>query len=271
MYEAFYGFTEKPFSIQPDPSFLYFGKRHSLAYTMLQYGVQNRAGFSVVTGEVGSGETTLIQHLLNNLEGDIKVGLISNTHPDIGDFLEWIMLAFEQPYANMSPVQLYEQFQKYLIAEYAQNKRVILIIDEAQNLNPKALEALRMLSNINIEKHQLLQMILVGQPELKELLKKPELRQFAQRVAVDFHLTPFNEEEVRLYIIHRLHVVGCKKSIFTNRAMKRIAEVTHGIPRSINILCDLALVYGMASDNMIIETSIIDEILQDKKEFGVLS
>jgi len=271
MYEAFYGLKEKPFSIQPDPDFLFFGKRHSLAYTMLQYGIQNRANFSVVCGDIGCGKTTLIRHLLNQLGPDLTVGLVYNTHQDIADLLEWIMLAFGQPYEGMSAVARYDAFQRFLINEYGAGRRTILIVDEAQNLSAGALESLRMLSNINVDKDQLLQVILVGQPQLRDLLQKPELLQFAQRVAVDFFIPPLTPEEVAAYITHRLQVAGREEPLFTPAAVERIAQASHGVPRSINILCDTLLVYGFASDSVAIDEALVDEVLRDKQEYGVLS
>lgn len=271
MYEAFYGLKEKPFSIQPDPDFLFLGKRHSLAYTMLQYGIQSRANFSVICGDIGCGKTTLIRHLLNQLGKELTVGLVYNTHQDIADLLEWIMLAFGQPYESMSSVARYDAFQRFLINEYGAGRRTILIVDEAQNLSAGALESLRMLSNINVDKDQLLQVILVGQPQLRDLLQKPELLQFAQRVAVDFFIPPLNPEEVAAYITHRLGVAGREAPLFTPAAMQRIAQASHGVPRSINILCDTLLVYGFASDSVVIDEALVEEVLRDRQEYGVLS
>ena len=270
MYEAHYGLTEKPFSIQPDPDFLYLGRRHSLAFTMLQYGIQNRAGFTVICGDIGCGKTTLIRHLLNTLGQELTVGLVYNTHPDIADLLEWIMLSFGQPFDGLSPVARYEAFQRFLIAEYAAGRRVVLIVDEAQNLNAGALEALRMLSNINADKDQLLQVILVGQPQLRDLLKRPELHQFAQRVGVDFFIPPLTPAEVTDYVQHRLQVAGREQPLFTAEALARIAEATGGVPRSINVLCDMALVYGFGGDQPIIDVALVDQVLADRRDFGVL-
>ena len=270
MYEAFYGLREKPFSIQPDPDFLYFSKRHAMAYSMLQYGIQNRAGFTVICGEIGSGKTTLIRHLLNSLGQELTVGLVYNTHQDIDDLLEWIMLAFGQPYDGMTPVARYDAFQRFLIQEYAAGRRSVLIVDEAQNLSMGALESLRMLSNINADKDQLLQIILVGQPQLREMLQKPELRQFAQRVGVDFYLPPLTAPEVAQYVRHRLHVAGRDDPLFTDDALTLIAQATGGVPRSINILCDMALVYGFGGDVQTIDATLVHEVLADRRNFGVL-
>lgn len=270
MYEAFYGLKEKPFSIQPDPDFLYMGKRHALAYTMLEYALQNRAGFTVICGDIGCGKTTLIRRLLNELGEGVSVGLVTNTHPDLADLTEWIMLAFGQPYDGLSPVARYDAFQRFLISEYGKGRRVVLIVDEAQNLSAPAMESLRMLSNINADKDQLLQVILVGQPQLRDLLKRPELQQFAQRVAADFFIPPLNTVEVGDYIDHRLKVAGRERQLFTPLATAKIARAARGIPRSINILCDMALVYGYAAEARLIDVHVIDDVIRDRSQYGVL-
>jgi general secretion pathway protein A len=270
MYEAYYGLREKPFSIQPDPDFLFMGKRHRLAYAMLEYGMQNRVAFSVICGEVGCGKTTLLRKLLATLDTSVTVGLVYNTHTEIADLLEWIMLAFGLPYRGMTHVERYDQFQQFLLAEYGAGRRVVLIVDEAQNLNAGALESLRMLSNINADKDQLLQVVLVGQPELKRLLNQPELRQFTQRVGVDFFIPPLSAREVWLYVQHRLQVAGRAEELFAPDALRKIAQVSGGVPRSINILCDTALVYGFSADARRIDASLIDEVLQDRRDYGVL-
>jgi general secretion pathway protein A len=270
MYEAFYGLKEKPFSIQPDPEFLFFSLRHSMAYAMLEYGIQNRAGFSVICGEIGCGKTTLVRHLLNNLQEELTVGIVYNTHQNIDDLLSWIMLAFNQPYEGKSNLALFDAFQQFLINSYAEDKRVVLIVDEAQNLNAAALESLRMLSNINADKDQLLQIILVGQPQLRDLLRRPDLQQFFQRVSVDFFIPPLESFEAEKYIQHRLHIAGRDTPLFTPAAMRLIAEVAKGIPRTINILCDTSLVYGYSTNVDKIDVSLVREVIKDRTEFGVL-
>ena len=271
MYEEFYGLKEKPFSIQPDPDFLYFGRRHSYAYAMMMYGVKNGAGFTVISGEIGCGKTTLVRHLLNNLDSNLVIGLVYNTHKEIGDLLEWIMLAFGLPYDGKSKVALYDTFQRFLIEQYGLGKRALLIVDEAQNLNPDALESLRMLSNINADKDQLLQIILVGQPQLKTLLMRPDLQQFAQRVAVDFHIKALDAAAVQEYIQHRLKIAGRETPLFTPEACAKISEASHGVPRTINILCDTALVYGFSAGAEQIDLGLVEEVLSDKAEFGALN
>ncbi len=271
MYEDFYGLKEKPFSIQPDPDFLFFSVRHSMAYAMLEYGIQNRAAFSVICGEIGCGKTTIVRHLLNNLDEQLTVGIVYNTHQNIDDLLGWIMLAFNQPYDGKSNLALFDDFQQFLINRYAEDKRVVLIIDEAQNLTPGALESLRMLSNINADKDQLLQIILVGQPQLRDLLRKPELEQFYQRVSVDFFIPPLQPFEVDKYIQHRLHIAGRDEKLFTPGATRLIAEASRGIPRSINILCDTCLVYGFSTGTDKLDINIVREVIKDRAEFGVFS
>lgn len=270
MYEVFYGLKGNPFSIQPDPDFLYFGRRHTYAYAMMEYGIRDKAGFIVVSGEIGCGKTTLVRHLLNNLAENLTVGLVYNTHREIADLLEWIMLAFGLPYEGKSRVALYDTFQRFLIEQYGLGKSVLLIVDEAQNINPDALESLRMLSNINADKYQLLQIMLVGQPQIKDMLARPELLQFTQRVAVDFHIKAFEADDVLAYINHRLKIVGRTEPLFTPEACARIAVASCGIPRRINVLCNTALVYGFSAESSLIDLALIEEVLSDKLEFGAL-
>lgn len=269
MYEEFFGLTEKPFSIQPDPSFLYWGRTHRLAYAMLEYGVLNHAGISVITGEVGCGKTTLIHRLLEQLSDTHTVSLLSNIQEGRGDLLSWVLMGFGQPFAGKSHVELFAQLQTYFIGEYAKGRRIILIIDEAQNLSKDMLEELRLLSNINAGKDQLLQLILVGQPELKGLLNKPELLQLAQRVGSDFHLTPLNKEEVHAYVETRLAIAGCKRRIFTDRAIDLIAEQSRGVPRVINIIADTALVYAFSAEDLVVGVETIRSVIRDKTDYGV--
>ena len=269
MYEEFFGLAEKPFSIQPDPSFLYWGRTHRLAYAMLEYGVLNHAGISVITGEVGCGKTTLIHRLLDQLSSTHTVSLLSNIQEGRGDLLSWVLMGFGQPFAGKTHVELFAQLQTYFIGEYAKGRRIILIIDEAQNLSMDMLEELRLLSNINAGKDQLLQLILVGQPELKQLLNKPELLQLAQRVGSDFHLTPLNKEEVHAYIETRLSIAGCRRRIFTDRAIDLIAEQSRGVPRVINIIADTALVYAFSAEDLVVGIETIRSVIRDKTDYGV--
>ena len=268
MYEAFYGLREKPFSILPDPELIYWGPNHRLAYSMLEFGVMNSAGFTVITGEIGSGKTTLVRRLLHRLDPNINVGLISNTPHGRKELLQWIMMSLNQPFAEEYS-QLLFSFQQYLRAQYAENRRTLLIIDEAQNLQPDALETLRMLSNINADKDQFLQLIMVGQPQLKKLLCSPQLVQFAQRISVDFHLKALSANEVTRYIDYRLQAVGASSPLFSDEACAAVAQASAGIPRTINILCDTALVYSFAKQLDWVSKEIIDLVIADKQDFGV--
>lgn len=269
MYEQFFGLTEKPFSIQPDPSFLYWGRTHRLAYAMLEYGVLNHAGISVITGEVGCGKTTLIHRLLDQLSDSHTVALLSNVQAGRGDLLSWVLMAFGQPFEDPSHVALFSQLQNFFISEYAKGKRIVLIIDEAQNLSIDMLEELRLLSNINAGKDQLLQLILVGQPQLKDVLNRPELLQLTQRVGSDFHLTPLSRDEVQAYIETRLSIAGCRRRIFTERAIDQIAEQSRGVPRIINIIADTALVYAFSAEDLVVGVETIRNVIRDKKTYGV--
>jgi general secretion pathway protein A len=268
MYEAFYGLKEKPFSILPDPDLIYWGRMHSMAFTMLEFGVMNNAGFTVITGEIGSGKTTLVRHLLKMLNPNITTGLISNSPQGREELLQWILMALDQPFEGNYP-NLFKQLQDFLYGQFATRRRTILIIDEAQNLEAEALEHLRMLSNINADKYQILQLILVGQPQLRDLLLDPKLRQFAQRISSDFHLQPLDENEVGKYIDFRLSAVGSKTALFSQQACSEIARASGGIPRMINILCDTALVYGFASGQKTISQAIVREVIADKQQFSI--
>jgi type II secretory pathway predicted ATPase ExeA len=264
MYENFYGLTEKPFSLLPDPDFLVLGEKHSAAFTALEYGLVSQAGFTVVTGEVGSGKTTLIRHLLNQLEEDITVGLVSSSHHEMGELLKWLLFAFNLDYSETQKISLYDHFTQFLIDQYANNKRTVLIIDEAQNLQPEVLEELRLLSNINADKHQVLQIILVGQPQLRTLLRHRDLLQFHQRISVDYHLNGLNEEETRNYIYQRLKIAGRDEPLFTRNAIDLIYKASGGIPRVINTLCDTCLVYGFADQKSQLNSAVVAKVLNDK-------
>lgn len=271
MYESAYGFRERPFSLLPDPAFLYLAKQHSNALAMLEYGLTCQAGFTVITGDVGCGKTTLIRHLLNCIERDVTVGLLSNTHRAIGELLQWVLLAFGLDYQQKGKIALYDTFFNFIIGEYAKNRRTVLIIDEAQNLGIDTLEELRMLSNINADKDQVLQLILVGQPELRHMLRSPELTQFAQRVSVDYYLSPFDPEQTKDYIAHRLSCAGGDPSLFEPEACALVHFYARGVPRLINTVCDTSLVYGYAERAERIGATIVRSVGQDKGDSILLA
>jgi type II secretory pathway predicted ATPase ExeA len=264
LYTEHFGLTERPFSLVPDPDFLFWSPAHQRAYAMLEYGILTRAPITLITGEVGAGKTTLLHHLLRNVSSDVRVGMIANAHGDRGELLRWVLQALSQPTASSaSYVDLFSQFQAYLIAEYAAGNRVILIFDEAQNLSRESLEELRMFTNINANKDELLQLILVGQPELNDLVRRPDLTQFAQRVSSNFHLTAMNLEVLRSYVTHRLTVAGATHSIFALSATDLIYEATGGVPRLVNQLCDLSMVYAFSKDQQRVLRLTVQQVLDD--------
>jgi general secretion pathway protein A len=268
MYEAYYQLREKPFSILPDPDLIYWGRMHTMAFTMLEFGIMNNAGFTVITGEIGSGKTTLLRYLLRRITPDVTVGLISSSPQGRHELLQMILMSLEQSFEGDYPV-LFKRLQDFLYGQYANGRRTILIIDEAQNLEPDALEHLRMLSNINADKFQILQLILVGQPQLREMLMSPRLHQFAQRISSDFHLSPLDAKEVAKYITFRLKAVGSKQPLFTEEACALIANATGGVPRMINVLCDTALVYGFAGDSRVVGQQIVRQVIADKQQHSM--
>lgn len=269
MYKAFYGFQEKPFSLTPDPDFLYLTKQHETALTMLNYGLQSEAGISVITGEVGSGKTTLIRAILQKLEENVDIGLISNAHSAFGDLLQWVLMAFNISTEAQDKAERYQVLTDFLISNYAKNKKTVLIIDEAQNMNVETLEELRLISNINADKHLVLQLVLVGQPELLALMQRHDLRQLAQRVSVDYKLKALGYMETVAYVRHRLAVAGGAENIFDKYAIAAVFYHSGGIPRLINILCDFALVYGFSEELKQVNLDIMLDVIKGKLYGGI--
>ena len=270
MYEEFYHLSERPFSLSPDPAYLYLGKSHRRAMNILEYGIESDAGITVVSGEVGTGKTTLIRNLIDQMEDDVSVGLITNTQRNFGDLLKWVLMAFEIETDDSDHARLYQRFVEFVTSEHKRGHRVLLIIDEAQNLSMEALEDIRMLTNINVDKDVVLQLILVGQPELLEILRKKELRQFAQRVSADYLLEPLTFQETVDYIKHRISVAGGDKNLFVKTAFAAVFYHSGGIPRIINTICDMALVYSYADEAPRIRKEIILDAIRDRKVGGLV-
>lgn len=269
LYNDHFGLTERPFSLLPDPDFLFWSPAHRRAYTMLEYGILTCAPITLITGEVGAGKTTLVQHLLKSIDERVKIGLISNAHGSRGELLRWVLMALGQEAPrDATYVELFAAFQTHLIEEYARGNRVILIFDEAQNLSRDALEELRMFTNINANKDELLQLVLVGQPELRDIVRRPDMRQFAQRVAANFHLSAMDGPTVRAYIQHRLKVAGLERNVFSRAATDLIYAVTGGIPRLVNQLCDLSMVYTFTKNQKIIMSQTVQRVLDDGAFFA---
>ena len=271
MYESFYGLKEKPFKLLPDPQYLYMSKSHDNAYTHLEYAITENKGFVIVTGEIGSGKTTLLNYLLSKIPQSINVGLINNTYIPSNQILKVICQEFELTVEGKDKALLLGEFQDFLLEQFSRKKRVILFIDEAQNLSPAAMEEVRLLSNLEAEKSHLIQIILVGQPELRFKLQRNDLKQFAQRVSVHCHLKGLDNGEVQQYIRHRLKAAGAKRNdLFNKDAIELIAKYSNGIPRIINVLCDTALVYGFADSQKNISKEIVLNVIDAREAGGIL-
>jgi general secretion pathway protein A len=271
IYNEHFGLRERPFTLLPDPDFLYWSESHSRAYAMLEYGMLTHAPITVITGEIGAGKTTLLRQLLRSLPEEFTVGLISNAQGNRGELLHWVLMALGvRTDMNASYVELFGQFQDFLIEEYASGRRTMLIFDEAQNLSVETLEELRMFSNINADKDELIQLVLVGQPELRELIAQPRLVQFAQRVAAEYHLPGMSAEAVRAYVEHRLAVAGATREIFTPAACECVHLASRGIPRLVNQICDYAMVYAYTDGLDRVDAAVIEQVVTDRRMHGNL-
>ena len=266
MYEKFYGFTEKPFNLTPDPDYFFLSSVHKRALDYLVYGLESGMGFVQVTGEIGSGKTTLIKCLLRNLSREVKVAYVLHSK---GTFLQLLRMVCEDldvvPIdARLTKETLLSRFREYLVEQARRRNSVVVIIDEAQNLTLDVLEEMRMLSNFETEKAKLLQIVLVGQPELRDLLRRPELEQLRQRITVRFHLYPLNERETRSYIQHRLRVAGSSGRVrFTAGACRLIHGYARGLPRLINVACDAALLAGFVDERRVFNERFVREALNE--------
>src|SRR6202161_1764416 len=251
MYLAFFGIAEKPFAITPDPRYLYLSARHADALAHLVYGINEAGGFIQLTGEVGTGKTTTSRPLRARAPKNAEIALILNPRLSAGEFLlalcEELGLGTDER-STHNTKELVDLLNRYLLRAHAQGRRVVLIVDEAQNLDPEVLEYIRLLTNLETETQKLLQIILIGQPELRRLLAREDLRQIAQRVTGRYHLDPLTRAETAAYVRHRLRVAGATADIFTNGALREVYNVSRGIPRVINIICDRALLGAYTQD-----------------------
>ncbi len=270
MYENFYHLERKPFQLVPNPAFLYLTSKHRDALSTLEYGVMERVGFVLLTGDVGTGKTTLIRHLLNSVEPDIKIGLILNTNVTPDELIELLLHEFGLSPEKGNRVENLAALQRFLTEKYQEGRRVVTIIDEAQNLSDEVLEEIRLISNLQSEEDLLLQILLVGQPELGQKLRSPRLASFVQRISAHYHLSALDREETVQYIAFRLAKAGgSRPDLFTPGAVDLIHRAARGIPRTINLLCDAALVYGFADDLERIDDRIIHQVIKDKKGLGL--
>jgi general secretion pathway protein A len=265
MYEAFYELRERPFSISPDPDFMFLGRQHAMALALLEYGLMNQAGFVVITGEAGTGKTTLMHYCLRRAPSDISVGIVSSTYRSCDELLQWILNAFQLEHRGLARVAMVQVFLDFLAKQKHQGKRIVLVIDEAQNLSPELLEELRVLSNANTDKTPVLHIVLLGQPGLRKMLAEPGLAHFAQRIAVEYHLEPLSYAETAEYIQHRMLKAGSNDlELFDTHARAAVHHHTRGIPRVINLLCDSALVYAFGEGRQRIDAQIIHEAAADR-------
>lgn len=260
MYLAFFGLAEKPFSITPDPRYLYLSARHADALAHLVYGINEAGGFVQLTGEVGTGKTTIIRSLLSRTPQNAEIALILNPRLSPTEFLlslceELGIGAADSP--DGTAKDIVDLLNRYLLRAHAQGRRVVLIVDEAQNLAPEVLEQIRLLTNLETETQKLLQIILIGQPELRRLLAREDLRQIAQRVTGRYHLDPLTRAETAAYVRHRLRVAGATADIFSNGALREIYHISRGIPRVINIICDRALLGAYTQDQHQVPASLV--------------
>ena len=271
MYERFYNLRERPFALSPDPEYLYLSRVHREALDAIRYGIESRAGFIVVTGEVGAGKTTLLQTLLRQLDDRTVVARIVNTTLEPRELLEAILLDFGLTTAERSKPALLRELGQFLVQQRTQGRRPLLVVDEGQNLSPEALEEVRLLSNLETEKSKLLQILIAGQPNLRETLADPGLEQFRQRVAVSYHLKALDAPDTAAYINYRLEHAALGEPLrFPADAAGLVHQYSGGVPRIINVICDAALVFGYAEERRTIDQWLVQEVVSELEATGVL-
>ena len=271
MYNEFYGFSKDPFLIVPDPNYLYMSPKHEEALARLAYGLKERRAVMLLTGEVGAGKTTLIRFVVSRLPSAVQAATITNSNLLAEPLLRMILAEFRLPAPpSADKAELIKNLQDHLESRAAQRRRTLLIIDEAQNLPIDALEEIRMLSNFQADKHSLIQILLVGQPELRARMRDPRCLQISQRIAVNYHITALNLDETRAYITYRLRRSGGNAELFTPDAMEMVYRLSRGIPRSINLTCDSALIYGFAEEVRIIDSQVVAKAAKQLDLMGLV-
>lgn len=268
MYEAFYGLAGRPFSTVPNAHGIHWSDDHAEAYAVLLYGLASRAPITLLTGETGTGKTTLIRRLLAELPEDLVVGLVSCMPPGRAALLDWVMLSLGEEPGARSGAEAFARFKDLVARHQAEGRRVLLVIDEAQTLGAAGLEELRLLTNINADGEEPLQLVLSGQPALRELLAEPALRQVAGRIAADTHLSRLSAGETARYVAARLEAAGAPRPLFSAEGCGLVHDAAGGEPRLINILCDLALVYGYAAERETIGEDMLREVLDAARARG---
>jgi general secretion pathway protein A len=271
MYERFYRLRERPFALTPDPDYLYPSRVHKEALSYLRYGIESHAGFVVITGAIGSGKTTLLQTMLRTLDSQTTVARVMNTLLDPRELLESAMIDLGLDPEGKSKPSMLKTFGEFLVGERAAGRLVLLVIDEAQNLTLPALEEIRMLSNLETEKSKLLQIILIGQPDLRDKLDRPELEQLRQRITVSYHLEALDADETSHYVNHRLARASIGAPLeFPADVTARIHARSNGVPRLINVIADATLVFGYGEERSEIDGTLIEEVIADLDATGVL-
>jgi len=273
MYERFYNLRERPFSLSPDPDYLYPSRVHQEALSYLRYGIEGHAGFIIITGEIGSGKTTLLQAALRGLDRQTSVSRLVNTMLDARELIEAVMLDFGlEPGQGRSKPHLLRDLARYLVEQRTAGRLALLVIDEAQNLNPSALEEVRMLSNLETEKSKLLQIVLIGQPNLRDVLARPELEQLRQRVTVRYHLQALDSDETHAYVNHRLRRAAIGAPLeFSRDVTDLIHSHAQGLPRKTNIIADAMLLFGYGEERRGIDVDLTQEVLEELEATGVIA
>jgi general secretion pathway protein A len=270
MYCQFYGLKERPFNVTSDPAFFFSSKKHKEAISHLIYGVSQRKGIIVLTGEIGTGKTTICRFFLNHIGKNVKTAFILNPSFSKNQLLESIIKDFGISFKSKNKLDLVWELNNFLLRESNAGNNLVLIVDEAQNLNPNLLEQIRLLSNLETEKDKLLQVILVGQPELNNRINLHDLRQLRQRIMVRYHIGPLDKDELQSYINHRLGIAGSKEKIeFSNESIDLINRFSSGTPRLINMICDRALLAGFVSETYHIDPNIIKRCLEELEGYSV--
>ena len=270
MYNNFFGFKKTPFDIVPNPDLLFLSQRHKVALDHLEFGLMSGAGFILLTGEIGTGKTTLIRNLIRRfISRDTEIALVFQTNVSSEQLLNMLLTEFELTTKPVDKSAALDLLNNFFLEAYGRGRKVLIIVDEAQNLGLEALEEIRMLTNLQSDDRMLLQVMLVGQPELKQKLLDPKLTQFAQRIAVNYHLTALGPEETSQYITYRLQKVGGSPDIFSPEAMALVHQASAGVPRAINLLCSGSLLYAYADERRQVTEEDVAQVVEAKNGLGI--